>query len=102
MFVHYFARENAQGQPILRDGTVIVPSIKHHAEGEIILCENGFHGSILALDALKYANGHWYCPRELSGEIVAEADKNALALWLAGRFGRPVERGVALRHQHFN
>lgn len=45
------------------------------AQGDLKLCSNGLHGSISALDALKYAPGSIICRTEISGDIIEGGDK---------------------------
>jgi len=59
----HFARvEN--GRPVMRDGTLIEVG-KRYTVPEAVMCEVGFHGSRLAIDALRYAPGTWVSKREI-------------------------------------
>lgn len=55
--------------------------------GEIIPCKNGLHGSVLAIDALKYAPGAMIQRARYSGVIIQHHDKLAASertcLWMA-------------------
>ena len=57
------------------------------AEGPLVLCRNGMHASIRALDALRYAPGPIVCRVRLGGEIIHDTDKSVArsrrVLWLA-------------------
>ena len=48
---------------------------KYKIEGEPVLCETGYHGSIRIIDALYYAPGNFLCKRKLSGTIIYGEDK---------------------------
>jgi len=47
-----------------------------HAEGKIVLCENGLHWCKTAFDALEYAPGPVLCEVEAWGETVSDATKS--------------------------
>ncbi len=55
--------------------------------GPLVMCIRGYHGSVRALDALKYAPGPICCRVRLSGEILADTDKLCASrrevIWLA-------------------
>jgi hypothetical protein len=57
------------------------------AEGPLMLCENGLHGSVQAIDALQHAPGSIICRVRLSEERINEGDKSCArsrtVLWLA-------------------
>ena len=59
----------------------------YSAEGPLVLCRNGMHASIRALDALSYAPGPIVCRVRLGGEIIHDTDKSVArsrrVLWLA-------------------
>ena len=69
----------------LRDGRPLVIGEMVHHEGSIKLCQSGFHGSKLLLDALCYAPGTQLSRCVLSGKIVYGDDKlvasERTALW---------------------
>ena len=65
----HFAAINKNGKPVMRDGTLIEVGKRYEIDGEPVLCEYGYHGSILAIDALKYAPGAWISQRPLEGVI---------------------------------
>ena len=44
-------------------------------DGEIALCERGYHGSLHPYDALQYAPGPVLCLVELTGVIIEDTDK---------------------------
>ena len=72
----HFAAINDNGQPIMRDGTLIEIGKRYEIEGEPELCARGYHGSLRAIDALKYAPGAWVSLRPLDGVI--EGDDKAV------------------------
>ena len=45
------------------------------ATGPLVMCHNGMHGSVRAIDALGYAPGPIACRVELGGELVKDTDK---------------------------
>lgn len=63
-------------------------------EGEINLCQAGFHGSERLMHALTYANGPVLCRSELWGNIVRDDDK------LVGRFRRCLWQRDITRELH--
>ena len=58
----------------------------YRVEGKIVPCENGLHGSIRLLDALRYASSSILTRCSYGGTIVHESDKLAASerriLWL--------------------
>ena len=69
----------------LRDGRdVVVGEVLRH-EGELVMCRAGYHMSVYALDALRYAPGPWVWRVEGRGERLTHADKivcrERVALW---------------------
>ena len=71
---HFVASKLRDGRAIPRVGSVLKQS------GDIILCENGLHGSVRILDAPQYApyETKWICRTEHRGVIV-EHGNNKLA-----------------------
>ena len=61
----------------LRWGTKEVVEVgkTYTAKGDIVMCENGMHGSRKILDALYYAPGSLCCRVEIWGEVQEEGDK---------------------------
>ena len=70
----HFCAMNDRGRPVMRDGTLVEIGKRYEIDGEIELCERGYHGSLRALDALSYAPGPWVSKRPLEG-VIADDDK---------------------------
>jgi hypothetical protein len=62
------------GQPIMRNGTLIEIGKRYEIEGDPVLCKRGYHGSLRAIHALEYAPGPWVSLRPLEG-VIAGDDK---------------------------
>jgi len=75
MKAYYFGTKNRQ----LRygDNRHIMIDRTHKVDGPPILCEHGLHGSIKAMDALRYAPGPILYEVELSGQLDIGDDKIA-------------------------
>lgn len=70
VFAWYFPRESASGEPIQRDGSPIehgtwLPPV----QGAIEVGDNGYHASLRALDAIRYARSSWVSRVILSTDI---------------------------------
>lgn len=69
----------------LRDGRQLVIGEHLTMDGEPVLCERGYHGSVLILDALMYAPGSVVCRVEIGGTVAHDNDKlcgtERVALW---------------------
>ena len=78
MIVYNFATANTENQPVLRKGGIVLaPGLELQMRGPIIPCRRGFHGSIRAIDALRYASGAWLNMREFPDNAVEhEGDKH--------------------------
>lgn len=67
--------------------TLVEAGGTYTAEGPLVPCKNGMHGSLQALDALAYAPGSVVCRVLLAGERVDSIDKvcahRRTVLWLA-------------------
>src|SRR5579862_8080313 len=83
---------NENGQPILAydlEGTVVEVGKVYELPDGIVpeLCERGFHGSVRALDMLRYYSGPIICRVKLSGRMDVGDDKIAAqrreVLWFA-------------------
>lgn len=61
-------RWNSDGKPVKVGGT-------YSATGRLVMCSNGMHASVRALDALRYAPGPIACRVKLSGDILKSPDK---------------------------
>ena len=66
---HFVGKTLRDGSPVPADG-VWLPVI-----ADPVLCERGYHASVDAFDALKYAPGDVLCLVELRGTIVQGSDK---------------------------
>ena len=80
--VWHFARMDAYGYPIMRDGSRIeigrVYDDPRDEDGDsrpTELCVCGYHGSKRPIDALQYAPGSWVSIRELWGDGEDDDDK---------------------------
>ncbi len=61
------------------DNREIAIGVTHKIEGAPVPCQNGLHGSVKLMDALKYAPGPVVWEVELGGDIVAHEDGDKLA-----------------------
>ena len=66
---HFVGESLRDGRPVPPDGEWLVH------EGELIMCESGFHASERLIDALSYAPGLTICRVEVDGEIFHDDDK---------------------------
>jgi len=57
------------GVPVLRDGTLLVIGRTYRHEGDIEMCNSGYHDSLRAIDALRYAPGPYLCRTRVSGVV---------------------------------
>ena len=79
---HFSAADKKLGNG---DGRLIVKGLTLKVDCEPVLCSIGLHASVKALDALKYAPGHYLWRVKLGGTIVRGDDKcvatERTALW---------------------
>lgn len=75
-------QEKVRGWHFIRDdgrtqyGSILVKAGQTYSiQGRTILCEQGFHGCELLIDALKYAPGAMLCRVELWGDLKRGSDK---------------------------
>ncbi len=66
---HFVGRKLRNGQPVPEDGEVL----RH--DGELVMCNEGLHASVRAVDALSYAPGAIACRVKCGGVIVHDDDK---------------------------
>ena len=66
---HFVGKTLRDGSPVPKDGETLVFT------GEPILCEQGYHASLSARDALRYAPGNILCRVECGGKIIEDTDK---------------------------
>ena len=66
---HFVGDTLRDGSPVPDDGVKLV------YDGEIKLCNTGYHASLHPFDALKYAPGNTLCLVECGGEIIHGDDK---------------------------
>ena len=66
---HFVNDTLRDGSPVPQDGEKLVFT------GEPILCEQGYHASILPWDALRYAPGNILCRVECGGTLIKGNDK---------------------------
>jgi hypothetical protein len=68
------------------DGRVVEVGVPLECEGEPVLCDNGMHGSIRLIDALRYAKGPIVCRVEIEGDVIEGDDKlcgrSRTVLWM--------------------
>ena len=57
------------------DGRSVEVGVPLECDGEPALCDNGMHGSIRLIDALRYASGPIVCRVEIEGDIIEGDDK---------------------------
>lgn len=73
---HFFRDDGRTGEGLLR----VKVWETMHVKGEIIPCRNGLHGSVRAIDAMRYAPGVMVQIADLSGTIIPHGtpvDKHA-------------------------
>ena len=68
----HFLDVNAAGEPVLRDGRKLVLGEWLEHEGDLVMCEQGFHASVRAIDALSYAPGVYVTIVECEGVVEGE------------------------------
>ena len=66
---HFVGKTLRDGSPVPKDGETLVFT------GEPILCEQGYHASLSAQDALRYAPRNILCRVECGGKIIKDTDK---------------------------
>ena len=57
------------------DGRLVEVDVPLECEGEPVLCNNGMHGSVRLIDALKYASGPIVCRVEIEGDVIEGENK---------------------------
>ena len=57
------------------DGRLVEVGVPLECKAEPVLCDNGMHGSIRLLDALRYAAGPVICRVEIEGDVIEGQDK---------------------------
>lgn len=81
---HFLAADRKMAH---EDNQVVEPGCVYSAVGPLVLCKNGMHASVRALDAIRYAPGPIVCRVRCSGEIVSDDDKlvarHREVLWMA-------------------
>ena len=65
----HFLASGPDGQPVLRDGRPLVVGQWYEHDGPLVMCESGYHASVLALGALGYAPGAFVSLCEVDGTI---------------------------------
>jgi hypothetical protein len=65
----HFCALDAEGRPVMRDGSIVEVGKRYNIGGVPELCDRGYHGSARAIDALDYAPGPWVSKRPLEGVI---------------------------------
>jgi hypothetical protein len=70
-----------------KGGLKVTPGLTLRMRGKLVMCERGFHYSLKALDALKYAPGSIVSRVDVTGEIIPDTDKGVASqrthLWMA-------------------
>ncbi len=56
------------------DNRLVETGRTYKAKGEISMCQNGMHGSIRIIDALKYAHGSIICRVDITGDVIVGDD----------------------------
>ena len=57
------------------DGRLVEVGVPLECKGDPILCDNGMHGSVRLIDALRYASGPIVCRVEIEGDVIEGKDK---------------------------
>lgn len=57
------------------DGRLVEVGATLECKGDPILCDNGMHGSVRLIDALRYASGPIVCRVEIEGDVIEGDDK---------------------------
>ena len=57
------------------DGRLVEVGVPLECKGDPVLCDNGMHGSVRLVDALRYAAGPIVCRVEIEGDVIEGDDK---------------------------
>ena len=57
------------------DGRLVEVGATLECKGDPILCDNGMHGSVRLIDALRYASGPIVCRVKIEGDVIEGEDK---------------------------
>jgi len=69
---HFLAEDKRLGYG---DGRLVEAGQTLECEGKPVLCDNGMHGSVRLIDALRYANGPIVCRVEIEGDVIEGKNK---------------------------
>ena len=79
-------------EPAWKDGQ------KRTVEGDLVMCQHGYHASKRLIDALEYARGSTICRVEVSRERLKDTDK-VCARWRRLLWHLPAEVGERILHE---
>jgi len=69
---HFLAEDKRLGYG---DGRLVEVGQTLECDGKPVLCDNGMHGSVRLIDALKYASGPIVCRVKIEGDVIEGDDK---------------------------
>ena len=69
---HFLSEDKCLGYG---DGRVVEVGQTLECKGDPVLCDNGMHGSVRLIDALRYAAGPIVCRVEIEGDVIEGDDK---------------------------
>ena len=69
---HFLSEDKRLGNG---DGRVVEVGVPLECKGDPVLCDNGMHGSVRLIDALRYAGGPIVCRVKIEGDVIEGDDK---------------------------
>ena len=69
---HFLSEDKRLGNG---DGRLVEVGVPLECKGDPVLCDNGMHGSVRLIDALRYASGPIVCRVEIEGDVIEGDDK---------------------------
>lgn len=69
---HFLSEDKRLGNG---DGRVVEVGATLECKGDPVLCDNGMHGSVRLIDALRYASGPIVCRVKIEGDVIEGDDK---------------------------
>ena len=69
---HFLSEDKRLGNG---DGRLVEVGVPLECKGDPVLCDNGMHGSVRLIDALRYASGPIVCRVKIEGDVIEGDDK---------------------------